>query len=285
MNLKYLLKESLNGFQKAQLSVVASIFSIALALVLIGGYIIAQTNLNNLVSTLRNKVELEVFLNNSETEYKLIKTSIINIDGVSSAIFISKKEAADIFKKEFGEDINTVLEFNPLPASFRVTLEREFKESNKTAIIASKIKLISGVDDVVYRKKLLEFIDSRSKLLTSVSLGVGGMLLLVSFGFVVNTIRLAIAGKRKAIETMRLVGATNSFIRLPFIIEGIFQGIIGSTVALGIIILCFYIFSKFISSEISNIIFLPTTFVTLILGLGIFLGWFGSYFGVRRFLK
>ena len=107
MNLKYLLKESLNGFQKAQLSVVASIFSIALALVLIGGYIIAQTNLNNLVSTLRNKVELEVFLNNSETEYKLIKTSIINIDGVSSAIFISKKEAADIFKKEFGEDIKS----------------------------------------------------------------------------------------------------------------------------------------------------------------------------------
>lgn len=285
MNIKYLLKESFSGFQRAQLSVVASIFSISLALILIGGYLITQFNLTNLVNTLKNKIELEVFLNEVHTDYSRIHNSIILTEGVSAANFISKIEAAKIFKKEFGEDINSVLDFNPLPPSFRVSLKNNFKESNKVSLIAEQIQNIPGVEKVIYRKKLLEYIDKRSNLISTVGLAVGGLLLLISFGFVINTSRLAIAGKRKTIETMKLVGATNSFIRLPFIIEGVFQGIIGSTIALGIIIFGFYITSEFISSEISNLIFMPTYFVAFLLITGIILGWFGSYVGVRKFLK
>lgn len=285
MNIKYLLKESFSGFQRAQLSVVASIFSISLALILIGGYLITQFNLNNLVNTLKNKIELEVFLNEVHTDYSRIQNSIILLNGVSSATFISKNEAAKIFKKEFGEDINSVLDFNPLPPSFRVSLKSDYKESNKVSLIAEQIQNIPGVEKVIYRKKLLEYIDKRSNLISTISLAVGGLLLLISFGFVINTSRLAIAGKRKTIETMKLVGATNSFVRLPFIIEGIFQGIFGSTIALGIIIFGFYISTEFISSEISSLIFLPTYFVAFLLIAGVFLGWLGSYVGVRKFLK
>ncbi|MDA0986642.1 MAG: permease-like cell division protein FtsX [Bacteroidetes bacterium] len=285
MNLKYLIKEGFSGFQKARFNVLASIFSIALALILIGGYFIIQTNINNIVTMLRDKVELEVFINDAETDYLKIENLISKINGVNKVTFISKNEAANIFKNEFGEEINSVLEFNPLPASFRVSLKNDYKKSKSASLISSQIQLIQGVEKVIYRKKLLEYIDSRSKLLTTISLGIGGILLFVSFGFVVNTIRLAISAKRKTIETMKLVGATNSFIRLPFIIEGIFQGILGSTIALGVIILGLYLFSEFVTRELKEIIFLPTSFISILYSLGIILGWLGSFIGVRRFLK
>jgi len=241
MHLGYLIKEGMSGFRRAKLSMVAAIFTICISLLLLSFFSILLINANRVIEGLRDKVELEIFLADylSKEETQALQAQVAALEGVREVRYISKEEAAEIFRQEFGEDINRVLDFNPLPASFKVFLKDGYKNVAGAEQVYSAVKTMNGVEEVIYRKSLLEMLDQRAQTFLWLMLGIGVFIAVSAIFLVANTIRLAIYAKRKIIQTMKLIGATRMFIRIPFILEGLLQGLIGGVLATGIVFLAF----------------------------------------------
>ncbi|MBI5476836.1 MAG: ABC transporter permease [Ignavibacteriales bacterium] len=286
MSLGYILKEGIAGFGRAKLASIGSIITIVISLLLVGIFYVVSTNTSKLVEGIRQRVELEAFLEEPISRIRIseIERQLKSIEGIEQVKFISKDEAANIFKDQFGEDINNVLDFNPLPPSFKIFLMEGFRTRDKAEGIHKKIMEIKGIQNIAYRRELLEFLDQRVKMLYSIGLALG-VLLAISAAFLVsNTIRLTIYAKRKSVQTMKLVGATRFFVRAPFIVEGILQGLVGGVMAALIIYYLLTMAAGFVSQELVDFLQVGASFYLIIITGGIFLGFFGSAISVRRFI-
>jgi len=286
MSLSYTVRESFSGFTRTKLSSLLSILTIAISLLLLALFALVSLNASRFVESLRNKIELEAFLTEPVTaeEIPALEQAIGAIEGVKSVAFISKDEAAKIFKQETGEDIGTVLDFNPLPPSFRITLREGYKTTAKIQAIHDRLLTIKGIDSVIYRRTLLELIDQRTQALHNVMLALGVLISLSAVFLVSNTIRLAISAKRRLLRTMELVGATATFIRLPFLLEGILQGILGGAIAAGALYLFLVYGVRLISAELAPYVRMDTSFYLLVIAAGTALGMVGSVISVLRFV-
>lgn len=286
MNIPYIIKESLSGFKRAPLATITSISTIAISMLLIGFFSIISINTSRIVELIRNRIEMEAFLEEPISNAKIqeIKNKILSIEGVDSIKFISKDEAAKIFKEEFGEDVQNVLSFNPLPPSFKIFLNNNFKNSELASKIYEKIQNISGVEEVIFRKDILEFLDRRTKTLNTLGLILGIVIGFSAILLVSNTIRLTIYAKRKIIQTMKLVGATKWFIRFPFLLEGMLQGFIGGVIASLILYFVIQIVSNYISFDLSQLLLVDYVIYISVIFIGIILGLLGSIISVRRFI-
>ncbi len=287
MQLRYVIKEGFSGFKRAKLSMFAAIFTICISLLLLSFFAILFLNANNIVNSLREKVEMEAFLNEQLSNDKVteVKGIVEMLEGVNKVRYVSKDEAAKIFREEFGEDIYKILNFNPLPASLKIYLNDGYKTAKQAEIIYNQIKSIKGVDDVIYRKQLLETLDRRAMLFLWIILGVGIFITVSSIILVANTIRLAIYSKRKIIQTMKLIGATRGFIKTPFLLEGILQGLIGGVIASGIIFLLFKYLEIYLTVQFSELARVQLYYYGIIIGIGCALGLLGSMISVRKFIS
>ena len=286
MQIGYLVREGLSGFRRAKLSMVAAVFTICISLLLLSFFSILLLNANNVIEGLRNKVEMEIFLadNLSKDETETLRVMVAGLEGVRDVHYVSKEDAAEIFKQEFGEDIHKVLEFNPLPASFKVFLKDGYKTAAGAESVYQAAKAYKGVEEVIYRKSLLEMLDKRAKTFLWITLGVGAFIAISAIFLVANTIRLAIYAKRKIIQTMKLIGATRMFIRVPFILEGLVQGLIGGTMAAGIVFLAFQYLEQFISVQLNDLVTVGRSYYGIIVVAGCVLGILGSLLSIRRFI-
>ncbi|HTR82584.1 MAG TPA: permease-like cell division protein FtsX [Bacteroidota bacterium] len=287
MNIFYILKEGISGFKRARLSMIISIFTIMISLIILGLFTIVFRNANQIVESFRNRVEMEAFLEEPVTEETspIIEKKILSIPGIKEVKYISKDQAAQIFKQQYGEDIHNILDFNPLPPSFKIYLDQGYKNSDSAKIVYAQLKLVPGVDDVIYRKTLLELLDRRAQIFAMASLAAGVALLITAIFLVSNTIRLAIYAKRKIITTMKLVGATRMFIRLPFVVEGIIQGVVGGTFSSGFIYFAIDYTSKLFGGDLASILYVEPTFYAVVLAAGTLLGFVGSVISVRKFIS
>lgn len=287
MNFGFVVKEGIAGFQRAKFSAIGSIFTITFSLLLVGLFYIVTIHTSRLVENVRQKVELEAFLAEPLSRQRInnIENQILSLEGVESVRFISKEEAAKIFQNEFGENIFKVLDFNPLPASYKIILREGYRTPEKAEAIHKQIMEIDGVDNIAYRRELLEFLDKRVKMLSTIGLGVGIFLAISAIFLVSNTIRLTIYAKRKSVQTMKLVGASRWFVRTPFIIEGILQGFVGGLIASVILYYLLTFATGFISTELVEFFKIDLTFYGAVIFAGIFLGFFGSAISVSRFIS
>ena len=287
MSLSYLLAESVSGFKRTKLSSVVSIMTICIALLLLGGFVVVTTNAARFVDVLRTKVELEAFLRQpmSPVELDSLRSAVRAINGVASVTYVSKTDAAKIFKEEFGEDVLDVLTFNPLPPSLRINLAPGSITASGARAVSDRVAAMAGVDTVIYRRALIELIDKRAEQFNTVTLGLGLLIGLSAILLVSNTIRLAIYAKRKLIRTMELVGATWSFIRLPFLLEGVIQGLLGGAVAAATLYLALDRLLPALSQEIAGYVQVRPGFYLLILVAGLALGLVGSVISVIRFIR
>lgn len=297
MNVSYTIREAFSGFRRTKLASLGSILTICVALLLLGLYSIISLNASRLVQLIRDKVEIEVFCEEPLNRPRMadLQQQLLAVKGVERVQFVSKEEAAKIFKQEFGEDISSVLDFNPLPPSFKVFLKDESKHSAKVNEIVKQIKTLKGIDDVIYRKDLLELLDRRAAIANAVGLTLGIVIGVSAIFLVSNTIRLTIYAKRKMIQTMKLVGATRWFIRAPFLLEGILQGLIGGMLAAALIYFLLEFLSRWISPELAEsmsfgfagdgeLIHIGTVAYGFMVLCGMMLGLFGSFISIRRFI-
>ncbi|RKY92706.1 hypothetical protein DRQ15_01565 [candidate division KSB1 bacterium] len=283
MKLWYLLRETFSNLTKARFSSLLSIVTMAISLLMIGVFAVVALNGWQLVQHIKNKIEMEAFIEDTLTPNQIyeLKQKISKMEGVMAVAFISKEEAREQFQRQFGEDVFTILGENPLPCSFRLRVQPLFQKPRRVKILAQKIQALPGVTEVVYRYELLILIEKYLKIALGIALllglivGVGAILLIA------NTIQLSIYSKRDAIEIMKLVGATPSFIRRPFLLAGAFQGLVAGGVATGILNLLLFVIRYFVP-EIQ--FFIQQVFLLLIVT-GIMLGIIGSRLAIRRYLK
>ena len=287
MSFTYTFKESLAGFKRNRAATLITIFTVSIALLLLGVFTIITINFGQVVDQIRGRMDVEVFLKEGLTldQHRQTGLQLKAIRGVEDATYISKEKAAEIFHKEFGENYGDMLDVNPLPASFQLKIHEGYINADSIAAIQKKALRLKTVDDVVYRKALLALIDRRAQAFSYATLFIGIVLGLSAIILVANTIRLTIYAKREIIRTMKLVGATSMFIRMPFVIEGLLHGLAGGIIASALLGVSYAFFIAPISEDLLLNIPVNFSFYLFLVGLGALLGLIGSVLSIGRFLR
>lgn len=288
MSLKYLIKEGVAGFRRARLASFTSIFSLFIAVLLLG--VLARVSYNGyeVAQSLKKSIDVEVFLVDlDERTTRELEDKLQNNEMIQDVNYISKDSAAAIFEEEFGTGSSSLAELKFLPASFRLEINPDAEISRVDSLVQS-IESYRGVDEVRFNQRLLEMLESRFRTVATIGGGLGLLILLASLILVFNTIRLTIYAKRDLIKAMKLVGATNSFIRRPFVIEGVIQGLIAGLLSVVVMYLSFhYVLPQYIPQfgvlewPFGRWYYLCGAMVLL----AIFMGFWGSQWAARKFIR
>jgi len=286
----YFVGETVSNLRRNLLLTLAAISTVAISLLLLGVVMVGGQVLARMVSSWEGKVELNVFLRDEITpeQNKDLSTELSGMPEVKKIYFESKEKAFNEYKRMFKDSPAITENVDPeaLPASYRIKLN----DPKRAEAVASRLRGRPGVDEVTFggetMKRLLKFTDVIKTILV---VGIG-LTLVAAVLLIANTIRLGIYARRKEIGIMKLVGATNWFIRVPFIFEGMFQAALGAVVAAGLI----YAGKLFGLDRIQQaILFLPMTvgsgtvlkIFLVLLGVGVAIGAMGSSLALRRFLE
>lgn len=288
MSIKYIVREGISGIKRTKLAATTSIFSLFVAVLLLGILTRIGFNVYSQAMSIKELVEVEVFLLDvDERTMDQILQQIEKEELVQEVTYISKDSASAIMREEFGAGVEELAELNFLPASYRISVNTDAGTESIESMV-SRFQNIRGVDEVEYNAALLRVMESNLNTFSLIGSGVGLLILLAALVLVYNTIRLTIYAKRDLIRAMKLVGATHKFIRSPFIVEGILQGLIAGSLA---VISIFFIFELAIPFYLPDLgvlewpygrwYFLAGAMVLL----SMMMGWWGSRWAARRFIK
>lgn len=259
-----------------------SLLVAAISLFLLALFSLVTVNLYEAIRILDEKIEIIAFLDR-RADVDALKENIQKIKGVEQVHYISSEQALTDLRNELQdtEGILDVFEENPLPASFRIELEGSFRNARGLKDISSKIMLLEGIEETLYGGEL---VDQLKKITNGIVMFDFGLLAIIIFSviFVIfQTIKLTIFARSTEIEIMKLVGASNGFIAIPFTFEGIVQGLLGGFIAFLLTVITYRVATFFFDN-----IYFPQWWFLLgtILG-GMFFGIIGSSIAIRRFLK
>jgi len=288
MSIRYVIKEGFAGINRARLAAFTSTFSLFIAVFLIGILTRVGFNAYEVAQTLRQQVEVEIFLQDLDQQTtNEIEARLQQIEFVETVAYISRDSAATIFREEFGFGSESLAVLNFLPASFRLTLDGD-TEIDVIDGAVSEISTWTGVDEVKFNLALLQMLQSRIEMTAIAGSALVALVIFAAIALVFNTIRLTIYSKRNLIRAMKLVGATNGFIRRPFLVEGLLQGLIAGLSASAIL---FLIFSYIIPVYVPQLGVLQWPYgrwYYLIGGmiiLAVMMGWWGSRWASRKFIR
>ena len=288
---EYFITESLNSIRRNGLMSLASLMTVALSLLILGVFIILVMNLNHMASVLESQVQVTVYLQDTlkEVEVREIGTRITKLPGVTRVNFIAKEEAMNRFKQRLGEQQGLLAELgeaNPLPNSFEVKLDRP----ERVKPVALAIAQLKGVEAARYGQEVVEQLFNLTRMVRIFGVVLILLLGLAALFIIVNTIRLTVFARRREIGIMKYVGATDWFIRWPFIIEGVLLGFLGACIA---VLPLTQFYSMLTGQVYESLAFLPLLpkypfmgYVNIfLLCAGIGIGALGSVISVKKFLK
>ena len=289
--LKYFFKEALKSMKRNGLMTLASISTVALSLFMLGVFLCGVINLNNMASSLENQVQLSIYLKDGLTTDQIMAVGkqIKAIPNLKHLEFVNKEQAMKEFKARLGDQqqlVNALGDVNPLPNSYVLTFDNP-SDVKATAKLATTFQ---GVESTQYGQDIVEELFRITQVIR-----IGGIVLIAFLAaatlFIIsNTIRLTVFARRKEIAIMKYVGATNGFIRWPFLIEGMLLGLVGAVIA----VLCVGEFYHFITMEVSeSLAFFPLVpmfpffydVAIYILGGGIIVGAIGSTISLKQYMK
>ena len=290
----YLIKEGYNNLRKHGTKTISTIFIICATMLVLGIFIILFQNVNKNVQTVRLEQGLQAFIDDSATQddVEYMMDEIKQIPGVKDVTYLNKDQAYEDAKEVFsGLDyfLDGIENLQIFPASFVIRFERI--EDSET--VKSEVEKIDGIYKVKYNETTIQAVIAISKVANVFLLGVGGVLLVVSIFIISNTIKLAVYSNKREIFIMKYIGATNKFIKTPFVIEGALMGLIAALISfvlisLGYVVL--YARAPQIQASLGVFGFLPySNLWHQILGiyiiLGLFIGIFGSSISIKKYLK
>jgi cell division transport system permease protein len=234
--LRYSCEEAVASLWRGRQSGLLSTGTIALALFVLGGFLLVTTNLERLGAEWSNAAELSVYLKDDVTEAdrQAIEGDLTPGDFVAAHEYVSKNDALARFKQTFG-DLGTTIDAlgeNPLPASYEVRLRSGSAASAGADRLGAKLRQMPGVADVRYDRQWLDRLLAAIVVIRDVGWALGSLLTIAAALTVANVVRLALHARRDEIEIMQLVGAPQAYLRGPFVMEGVLQGGIGALVAL-----------------------------------------------------
>jgi cell division transport system permease protein len=232
----FFFTEAIRSILKAKASFILTVISLSISILLILSSFIALQSSNYLEKKIKDIVKVNLFLKESvlDKDMSRLKSELKSKFYISQVRYISKKEAADLFLRETGEDFRDILDYNPLPASFVLAIKEEYSNSDSLEFILSDLSNIEESDEVVFQNqfvyRILNFLNSIKIYLFITTLAV----ILIALYLVYTTIRLVINSKEKEFETMKLVGAKLSAIKIPVLLNGLLAGIFASLICVAV---------------------------------------------------
>lgn len=290
----YMIKQGFVGLWRNRVMSMASIGSIASALMILGLVFIIILNMNSLAESAKNQFDsIQLYLKEDLEQSKIdeIGKTVESIEGVKALDFLSKEDALKHMKEEWGEQgyLLEGLEKNPLPNSYVIELV-DISYANE---VVSKVKGLQGLDEVKYYRDVVDRLLKVTDIIRTTGIVIIGILILISMFVVSNTIKLTVIARYREINIMKYVGATNWFIRWPFLLEGMVLGFVGSIIALSVVGFGYSRVFAYITQKlyvmitaymiVPSVIINNMSIIFIILGTGI--GALGSIFSMRRFLK
>ena len=285
----YLVKEGVNVWSNRIMSI-ASVCVLVSCLVLTGAAALLSINVQSTVDAVGQNNEIKVFIKEelSQIEAKYIGREIEKMDNVKEVIFVSSEEALATYKKQVGEQLFEKLgeRKKVLPDRFRV----QMKDLSKYDETVKEIKAINGVDSISDRRSFAEKLTKVSNLVNIIAVGVVIALIIISLFIIANTIRATMYSRRFEISIMKSVGATDMFVRMPFLVEGMVIGIISAAISTGALALLYNALVSVMLKTNLPLEFLSFTDVVLPLALafvvvGVLVGFFGGFISIRKYLK
>lgn len=288
---EYFIKEVYTSFKRNIWMTLASIFTVVLSLFILGFFSIVILNLNKMADTLESQVQISVYLKDdlSQEEIDETKETLSKIEGLQDIKFTTRKEAMKNFKERLGDQqflLDALDDTNPLPDSFSLTVT----SPQQVKTIADTAAALDSVESASYSQDIINHLFNLTHLIRLIGIALIILLTGAAIFIISNTIRLTVFARRKEIAIMKYVGATDWFIRWPFLLEGICLGFIGG----GLATIFLYIVYNQVTQEIYEAMaFFPLIpqhpfidYISLaILVAGIIIGALGSTISLKRFLK
>ncbi len=281
-------KEDIIVGRRLKTSIVSAVVSVTLVLYVLGLLGLTILHARKLSDHVKENIGFSVIMhdNAKPAEISILQKYIDGMSGIKSTEFISKEKAASDLTRDLGEDFVAFLGYNPLFPSIEVRFNAAFTHPDSLSRFSELIEKERIVKEVYYQRSLVEMVNDNVTKIGAVLLIFSGLLLVIAFALINNTIRLSVFSKRFLIKSMQLVGATQGFIRKPFVIKSITQGLIGSFVSIALLIATLYGAQKQIPEliEFQDINMLMSLFVFVIF-LGIIISWISTFFAVRKYLN
>lgn len=261
---------------------ILSLLVTSISLFLLSLFALVTVNLYHFVRILDEKIEIIAFLD-TKADVGGLQTNIQSIHGVTEVIYITSEQALQTLQKELkeSEEVLTVFEDNPLPASLRIKLDAEYRNSQSLQEISEKILLLTGVKETIYGGEIVDQMKSITRLITIFDLGLLVIIIFSVIFVIFQTIKLTIFARATEIEIMKLVGAGNSFIAIPFTFEGVVQGFLGGIIAFVLTVAT----DRIAVSFLDRIFFPHQWFLFGAIVSGVVFGVVGSSIALRRFLR
>ena len=291
--INYLIGEGISNVFKNKKSTMSSLMIMCATMLVFGLFFVIGENINAFVKNVAEAQEIRVILENSATESEIeeVGNEILSIEGVRNAEYVSKEDALDYMKELVGEELIEGYEDNNIfSVAYNVTLtDLELNDD-----VQESIMQLDNVKKIVSSNQVIAQVINLAKGVKAVTAGILVLLIIISVSIIANTIKLTVHARRKEISIMKYVGATNSFIRWPFLVEGVIIGVVSGLLSVGIIGLTY----TFIANKMAGSAFLEMAhwnllafndmfnlILTVYLVLGVGIGILGSGISMKKYLE
>lgn len=270
-----------------------TIITISLTILIASAFILFFVNTGEIINSWKRGLRIMAYLKPGihNADLTNLKRTIQSLDGVHTLRFISKQEAIDRLKAQMQHQSSLFenLTENPLPDSFEIRMTASTGSWQKIEFLAAQIGSLTMIEEVEYGRRWIGRFVRIISLFRLAGYAMGALFFMATVFIIANTIRLVIYSRREEVEIMRLVGATDSFIKMPFYIEGLIQGAVGAAMGLVMLFISFFFISSNIEQGFSPGLFRlrflsPTTIGGILLG-SMLVGWLGCYISLKQFLK
>ena len=281
----YIARESLAGFHRRKLTTGVTILIMGSALIVLALFVLVALNLGIMLERARANVDVRAFLVEGLTSERTaaLQPPFVAIPGVRAAHFISKDRALSELRAELGDDADVleVLEENPLPASYHLELSAGHRSPEAVDAIAAELRQWPEVEDVVFSRAWVAALATWARLFRWGSLIVSLVVLVAAIFVISNTVRLTMASARRVIEVQMLVGATDTFIRTPYLIEGMIHGFLAGIVAMVVLGLG----HRLLAVRLDGVVFFSPAQIVGFVVFCVVLGLLGSLAAIGQYLR
>jgi cell division transport system permease protein len=291
--LVYFLRKALGNIRANPFLSLVTLSTIAISMLILGLFSLIYLNVQQSLHQMGGELQITAYLQEtvSSEQAKVLRSKVADWPEVEGITYISKEQALARFRSQLREYAGILqgLKENPLPASLELTLMAQYGRSGNIKELSTRLGRLPGVAEVQYGRKWMAKLRVFVEVMKLVGITVGGLLLIATIFVISNTIKLTFYSRREELEIMRLVGATDFFIKAPFLIEGLLHGLGGALLAAGgLSLLILFLFSN-LDLPLRLAVMagsLPTgQLIAGFLGLGLLLGVLGSMVSLRRFLR
>ncbi|HEV2149851.1 MAG TPA: permease-like cell division protein FtsX [Longimicrobiaceae bacterium] len=281
----YALREALSAFRRSPLLTLLSVVAVAFSLFVVALFGLTAHNIRRAIERIEERVEVVTYLRDDATDeqVRLLQQDVLLLPEVEEVRYVSKTEALATAMREMEEfrDVFTDLETNPLPASLELRLKPGSRNPESVERVAMGLAAYPFVEDVRFGRDWLDKIVSLRRIAGGAAGIIGGAFALVAAIIIATAVRIAVFARREEISVMRLVGATDGFVRRPFLLEGLVSGILGGLLAVGLAFAAF----RVVDVVLLRIEWLPLPWVAAGVGAGAVFGFVSSAIAVRRHLR